>query len=161
MVYLGKDSRELKWEIIEKERKPTQDCVIEWAMPIGDCCNHVCLIHKTLIYKTLKSLIKCTSEVSAWGIKGEACIHRISSTTIQECDPTSVTVPVPAHAEVPSRFLSIPLRGSEKLPRTGRGGTWFPPEAGIVWLHLCEAIEAFVGLVITAVTGVNFGIEKI
>ena len=97
-------------------------------MPIGNGRNHLCLIHKTLIYKTLKSLIKCTSEVSAWGIKGEACIHRISSTTAQEWDPTSVTVPVPAHAEVPSRFLRIPLHGSEKLPRAGRGryliSTW-------------------------------------
>lgn len=30
-------------------------------------------------------------KLSTWGLKGEACIHWISSTTAQECDITSVS----------------------------------------------------------------------
>lgn len=40
------------------------------------------------------------------------------------------------------------------------GGTWFPPEAGIVWSHLCEVPEALVGLP-TAEIGVTFRNEKV
>ena len=31
---------------------------MEWDMPIGDCCNQLCLIHKVLIYKTLKNVLQ-------------------------------------------------------------------------------------------------------
>lgn len=70
IVYLGKDSRELKRETTKEERKPTQGCVMELAMAVGTWWNQ-CLIHKTLIYKTLESLTKCASELSAGEIKGE------------------------------------------------------------------------------------------
>lgn len=44
---------------------------VELATAIGNWWNQ-CLIHKTLVYKTLESLIKCASELSVWRIKREA-----------------------------------------------------------------------------------------
>lgn len=101
-------------------RKEEKDYVMKQDMPIGDW-YYQCLIHKALFYKALNSLVRYASELLAWGIKEEVCIHHISSTTAQEWGPMSVIVPVAAHAEMPSSFLRIPLHGSEKLPRAGTG----------------------------------------
>lgn len=67
MLYLGKDSSERS----QKRRESLHRLCYGVGHGYRQLWNQ-CLIHKTLVYKTLESLIKCASEVSVWVIKGEA-----------------------------------------------------------------------------------------
>ena len=153
MIYLGKDSRELEWEIIEKERKPTRACVMEQGMTVGDCCNQLCWIQKVLIYKTRKNVLQTIHlGVKRGSMYPLDLIYHSSVVWHHKCQFMQ------KRQEVFWGPRSMYQRSS---PGREGGGSWFPPEAGIVWLHLCEVTEALVGLVITAETGVTFRNEKV
>lgn len=95
------------------EKESQQGYILLLAMVMGDQCSQ-CLIQKTLIYKTLKSHIKCALELSAGGLREEMCLSDLipsSSGMGPHMCYLSSTLSVPNGS---------PLHGPEKLQGSRR-----------------------------------------